>query len=374
MRSTIYKGDFTNIATPDMESSNLNKLFKSSPYLIAGPCSAESPEQLDKTVAGLKEIGINVIRAGSWKPRSRPNTFEGKGTEALSWLKDIKQKYDVKTAVEVAGPQHVEQAIANDMDILWIGARTSVNPFVIQEIAEALKGASQAVLIKNPINPDLALWIGGVERISKAGVSSIGAIHRGFSSFQPGKYRNTPVWQIPIEFKRAMPEIPLFCDPSHIAGKRSMIKEVCQMALDFNYDGLMIESHYNPEVAWSDAKQQLTPQALGKILSELTIRDKSSDDDRVVSDLQELRNQIDEIDRELVEIIARRMQVIDQVADYKKKKNIAIFQLERWKNIIQSRPTWANKLGLDTTLIEDIYKAIHTSSLKRQTKIYNKDE
>ena len=348
-------------------------LFNKKPYIIAGPCSAESPEQLEETICGIVAAGVNVIRAGVWKPRSRPNAFEGKGEEALKWLQDCKKKYAIKTAVEVANPEHVEAAVKYNVDILWIGARTTVNPFAVQEIAQALRGVDKTILLKNPINPDLPLWIGGIERILTAGILKLGAIHRGFSSFQKGKFRNPPVWQIPIEFKRQLPHIPLFCDPSHIAGDNDRIAEVSQTAMDFSYDGLMIEVHHKPEEALSDAQQQITPEVLGRIINKLKIREGTKKDEHSINKLQHLREQIDEIDRELVEVIARRMNLIDDIAKYKKKENISVFQLERWKEIISSRPEWGNKLGINNHLVEEIYKAIHTESLKRQTDIYNKD-
>ncbi|MGK7392819.1 MAG: chorismate mutase [Candidatus Cyclobacteriaceae bacterium M2_1C_046] len=351
------------------------RLFNKKPFIIAGPCSAESPEQLENTVSGIVAAGVNVIRAGVWKPRSRPNAFEGAGVDALQWLKDCKEKYKVKTAVEVANPEHVEAALRYDMDILWIGARTTVNPFAVQEIAQALKGVNnKIILLKNPINPDLPLWIGGIERVLAAGIKSVGAIHRGFSSFQPGKFRNSPVWQIPIEFKRQLPHVPLFCDPSHIAGNRKMIAEVSQTAVDFSYDGLIIEVHNDPDNALSDANQQITPEVFAQIINNLKIRSATTDDSRFSNKLHDLRDQIDEIDRELVEIIARRMNVVDEIAKYKKKKNISVFQLERWKEIISTRPDWAKKMGVNENLIEDIYKAIHTESMKRQTESFNKEE
>lgn len=354
---------------------DFRRIFNKKPYIIAGPCSAESPEQLEKTIRGVVAAGVNIIRAGVWKPRSRPNAFEGAGVEALKWLKDCKDQFNIKTAVEVANPEHVEAALKYEVDILWIGARTTVSPFTVQEIAQALNGVSdKTVLLKNPINPDLPLWIGGVERVLAAGIQSVGAIHRGFSSFQPGKYRNSPVWQIPIEFKRQMPGIPLFCDPSHIAGNREMIAEVCQIAMDFSYDGLIIEVHHDPDKALSDANQQITPEVFSRIIDELKIRVGTTDDGKFTNELHELRDQIDEIDRELVEIIARRMNVVDEIAKYKKKKNIAVFQLERWKDIISTRPAWAKRMGVNGNFVEDIYKAIHTESMKRQTNSFNREE
>lgn len=344
------------------------------PYVIAGPCSAESPQQLEEVVKGILDANVDVIRAGIWKPRSRPGSFEGKGKEALKWLSELKATYPIKVAVEVANPVHVEASLKAGVDILWLGARTTVNPFTVQEIAESLKGVDKSVLVKNPINPDLALWLGAIERIQKAEVASVGAVHRGFSSFQPGKYRNAPMWQIPVEMRRSMPGIPLFCDPSHIAGDRNNITEVCQSALDFNYDGLMIEVHPDPENALSDPLQQITPGTLKELLKSLKVRSTVVEDLMLKSTLQDLREQIDEVDRELIEVLARRMNIIDEIGKYKKLNNITVFQLERWKEIVRSRPEWGEKLQLTKNLVEEIFKDIHTESMKRQTDILNRHD
>jgi len=338
---------------------------------IAGPCSAESPEQLENTVSQLVSQGIDTIRAGVWKPRTRPNQFEGKGEEALKWLQALKRKYNIKIATEVASTRHVDLALTYEVDILWIGARTTVNPFGVQEIADALKGTKIPVMVKNPVNPDLSLWMGAIERIQGAGIDQISAVHRGFSSFQQTRFRNPPMWQIPIELKAKLGDIPLICDPSHIAGNRKMLFDICQKALDLNYDGLMIESHYDPDVAMSDAQQQLTPQALGDLLGKLQIRNASSSDSTFINKLDELRDKVDHLDREIIEAIAARMKMVEQIGSYKRENNVTILQMERWKEIIQSRPEWAKILNLNPEFVMDIYKLIHQESIKQQTDIFN---
>ncbi|QSE97752.1 bifunctional 3-deoxy-7-phosphoheptulonate synthase/chorismate mutase type II [Fulvivirga lutea] len=340
-----------------------------SPLMIAGPCSAESEEQLRLSTQLLSEIGVKVIRAGIWKPRTRPNTFEGIGSPALQWIKDIKKDFDVQFAIEVATAQHVELALEYGVDVLWIGARTTVNPFTVQEIADSLKGVDIPVLVKNPINPDLALWLGALERLSNAGISKLGAIHRGFSSHRKSKYRNEPLWQIPIELKRLHPDLPLIGDPSHIAGERGLIEAVSQKALDVNYDGLMIEVHPNPDKALSDAKQQITPATLERLLGTLQVRSATSDNALFLSKLEQLRDKIDEVDQELIQVLRNRMDLVDELGVYKKENNVSIFQLNRWKDIMQSRGKWAEDAQLRREFIEDIYKIIHEESIKKQTSI-----
>lgn len=338
---------------------------------IAGPCSAESPEQLDKTVSQLVSQGIQTIRAGVWKPRTRPNQFEGKGEEALKWLQQIKKQYKVKIATEVASVQHVELALKYDVDILWIGARTTVNPFGVQEIADAMRGTAIPVMVKNPINPDLSLWMGAIERISGAGIEQISAIHRGFSSFQETRFRNPPMWQIPIELKTKLGNIPLICDPSHIAGNRKMLFDICQKALDLNYDGLIIETHHDPDNALSDAQQQITPDVLDKLLGNLQIRNASSTDSVFINQLDELRDKVDHLDREIIEAIAARMKMVEKIGSYKRDNNVTILQMKRWKEIIDSRPEWGRILDLNPELVLEIYKLIHQESIKQQTDIFN---
>jgi len=347
--------------------------FNNSPYTIAGPCSAESWEQVHATVKALVSKGITVIRAGVWKPRTRPNQFEGRGEEALKWLKQIKSEFDVKIATEVATTEHVEMALKYDIDILWLGARTTVNPFIVQEIANSLKGIDLPFLIKNPINPDLSLWLGAIERIAGAGIKKIGAVHRGFSSFQKTKYRNAPMWQIPLELKRHFPEVLLFCDPSHIAGNREMLGELSQKALNLNYDGLMIESHIDPSSALSDAEQQITPDKLAALLDKLKVREATSDDVIFKNHLDELRDKVDHLDREIIEALAARMKAVEEIGNYKKDNNVSIFQLNRWQEITETRPEWAKIFDLDPTYVLDIYKLIHQESIKKQTLIFNKD-
>ncbi len=339
------------------------------PWVIAGPCSAESLDQMIDVTKSLTTYEIPTIRAGIWKPRTRPNNFEGVGEQGLEWMSQIKDKFRVETAIEVANAQHVELALKYQIDVLWIGARTTVNPFAVQEIADALKGLDIPVLIKNPVNPDLSLWMGAVERIAHAGITKIGAIHRGFSYFRKSKYRNEPVWQIPIELKRNFPNLPLICDPSHIGGSRKMIMEICQKALDLNYDGLMIETHPEPDKALSDAKQQVIPERLYEILTSLVVKQSESHDKEFVTRLEELRKNIDSIDHDLIQTLSSRQRIIKEIGDFKKKNGISILQLDRWKKIINSRPNWGSDLDLSREYIEELYKLIHAESIKIQNEI-----
>lgn len=342
------------------------------PYIMAGPCSAESEEQLLQTVDGLVKNGYTTIRAGVWKPRTRPNSFEGVGSIAFDWIKTVKEQYNVKFAIEVASPAHVELALKNNIDILWIGARTTVNPFNVQEIAESLKGVSHTpVLVKNPINPDLNLWIGALERISNIGIEKIGAIHRGFSTYQESKYRNIPLWQIPIDLKSRYPELLLLCDPSHIAGKRKLLFEIAQKAMNLNYDGLIVESHITPDKALSDPKQQLTPSDFHQLIQQLSIRQAAFPDESLKHELDNIRDEIDETDKELLEVLARRFELVRKVGKYKKENNVAIFQLERWNTILQNRPEWGAPFKLKKEFIEELYKVIHDESIKVQTELYH---
>ncbi len=343
------------------------------PLIIAGPCSAESEEQVINVSRSLKDQGISIIRAGIWKPRTRPNSFEGIGHAALPWLETAKKETGVKFAIEVANPGHVEQALKHGIDILWIGARSTVNPFTVQEIAESLRGVSIPVLVKNPVNPDLALWIGAIERLMNQDISKVGAIHRGFSSFGKNRYRNEPLWQIPVELKRHFPELPLICDPSHIGGRRDQIAPLSQKALDLNYDGLMIEVHPNPDKALSDAAQQITPDTFAHIRSNLHVRRATSDNEFFRSKLEELRERINSIDHDLVDTLAARHKAIEEIGIYKKENDVMVFQLERWNEIMRTRPEWATAQGLDRELIEEIYKLIHADSLKVQTRILNEE-
>lgn len=340
--------------------------------LMAGPCSAESPEQLIAVALQLNDLGISIMRAGVWKPRTRPNSFEGKGLEALKWLQSVKQQVPIKVATEVATPQHVEAALKYGIDVLWLGARTTVNPFLVQEIANALRGVDLPILVKNPINPELALWQGAIERIYNSGNKKVAAIHRGFSTYQKSKFRNTPSWQIPIELKTNFPSLPLLCDPSHISGNRNMIYEISQKALDLGYDGLMIETHPTPETALSDADQQVNFKELKEIINRLRFTKKHSNDALFISQLEELREKIDQVDQELVEILSLRKQLIEKIGDYKKDNNVTVFQLERWNEILSSRTEWGNRKNLSGEFIQEIYRTIHDESIRIQTEIMRK--
>ena len=342
------------------------------PLIISGPCSAETEEQLLETCRSLKDVGIDVMRAGIWKPRTRPNNFEGNGAKALKWVEQVKKELGVKFAVEVANPEHVELCLKAGVDILWVGARSTVNPFTVQEIADALRGTDVPVLVKNPINPDLSLWLGAIERINAVGITKLGAIHRGFGSFQKTQFRNVPAWRIPIELKSKFPEMPMICDPSHIGGNRDMIMDLSQKALDLNYDGLMIESHRDPDNAWSDAAQQVTPERLGEIIGQLKIKAATSDNSDFMNILEELREQIDESDREILESVARRMSLVEKIGEYKKANDVTIFQVNRMNDIFKSRKEWGQAMNLTEDFVEELYKIIHIASVKRQTEIMSK--
>lgn len=342
------------------------------PFVISGPCSAETEEQLLDTCQQLQKIGINIMRAGVWKPRTRPNNFEGVGTEALKWIQNVKKELGVRFAIEVGNPSHVEEALKHGIDILWIGARSTVNPFTVQEIADSLKGVDVPVLIKNPINPDLALWMGAIERINNAGITKIGAIHRGFSSQTESKYRNLPLWRIAIDLKSQIPDLPMICDPSHICGNREMLADISQKALDLNYDGLMLESHRDPDNAWSDAKQQVTPQVLRELINGLKLRSSKSENESFKIFLEEMRDQIDEADRDIIEAIARRMNLVEKVGEFKKDNNVTIFQVDRWNEIYRTRADWGQNVNLDREFIEETYKLIHIASIKKQTEVLSR--
>jgi chorismate mutase len=343
--------------------------IKSKPLVIAGPCSAETPEQLLKTAQGLQNQKVDILRAGIWKPRTRPNSFEGAGEEGLKWLADVKKETGLPVGTEVANPEHIELALKYGVDVLWIGARTTVNPFSVQEMADALKGTDAAVLVKNPINPELGLWIGAFERFHNAGIKNLAAIHRGFSTYEKSKYRNLPMWQIAIELRRIAPQIPIICDPSHIAGKRDYIFEISQKAMDLGFDGLMIETHIDPDNAWSDASQQVTPEKLGEILSDLQIRQSSSENQDFQNKLEELRQKIDNIDRELIEVLATRMAIVEKIGDYKKDNNVTSFQVKRWDEIMKNRKELASKMKLNPEYISEIFKIVHEESVRKQTEI-----
>jgi len=342
------------------------------PIIISGPCSAETEEQVMETALRLKKTGkIDILRAGIWKPRTRPNSFEGIGEIGLKWLIQAGKETNLPVITEVANSKHVELALKAGFDRLWIGARTTVNPFAVQEIADALKGSGVEILVKNPINPDLNLWIGAIERLQNIGLTEVHAIHRGFSSIMSRKYRNDPMWEIPLELKRIMPEIKMICDPSHITGKREMLFDVSQKAMDLIYDGLMIESHIDPDNAWSDAAQQLTPESLKDLLENLVLREENADNKKVIHDLQDLRAKINDIDDQLLQLISTRMEVAEQIGEYKKANGITILQPNRWEEIKKLQIEIAEKTGLSEKFIMKYLEAIHQESIRHQTAVMN---
>lgn len=344
---------------------------KNKPLIIAGPCSVESHNQLFETLEQLDTSKIDFIRGGIWKPRTRPGSFEGKGAEALKWAEEAARYFHIKFATEVATTEHVEIALKHNVGMLWIGARTTVNPFNVQELANALKGVEIPIFVKNPINPDLSLWKGALERLEKSNVKSLGVIHRGFQTFQKTNYRNTPLWQIPMELKGEFPDLPMICDPSHIGGDRKLVAELSQRALDLNYDGLMIETHAWPDKALSDAAQQIAPADFNRLMQQLILRDGSFKDQLYIDQLEIIREQIDQADREILEAIARRLNLVEKIGEYKKDNNVAIFQISRWKEILQSRPEWAKSMQLDPDFIRDLYRQIHQQSVRIQSTVFN---
>jgi chorismate mutase len=341
------------------------------PLVIAGPCSAETEDQVLKIAHELKDSKVSVFRAGIWKPRTRPGGFEGVGAIGLKWLQKAKAETGLQMAIEVATAAHVKLALEYDIDILWIGARTTVNPFAVQEIADALQNTDKIVLVKNPVNPDLALWIGGVERLYNAGIKKLGVIHRGFSTYEKTKYRNNPEWQIAIDLKNRFPNLPLIIDPSHMTGNRDMIFQVTQEALDLNYDGMMIETHIDPDNAWSDAAQQVTPENLKKIIFDLTIRKETDDAYEYQSKLAKLRGKIDEFDAKLLDVIGKRMKVTEDIGALKKEKNVAVLQNKRWNEILEKMVNEGSQKGLSEEFIIQFFKAIHQESISHQEKIIN---
>lgn len=354
-----------------MSNNNwLKKLQLTHPLVIAGPCSAETEEQVLAVAHALKNSDVSIFRAGIWKPRTRPGGFEGVGEIGLKWLQKAKEETGLLLAVEVANAQHVHLALQYDVDVLWIGARTTVNPFAVQEIADALQNTSKIVLLKNPVNPDLSLWIGGVERLQKAGIQNLGVIHRGFSTYEKTKYRNNPEWQIPIELKTKFPDLPLICDPSHITGNRERIQEVAQQALDLNYDGLMIETHCNPDDALSDAAQQVTPAVLKQLFVALKVRKIFDETSDFNSKLTTLRTQIDNLDSKLITILANRMQIADAIGQLKKEKNVAVLQSNRWNEVLQRMIEEGEDKGLSEDFILRLFKAIHQESIAHQEKVF----
>jgi chorismate mutase len=342
------------------------------PLLIAGPCSAESEQQVLQTALQLKACGAHIIRASAWKPRTRPNAFEGFGVDALQWIQLAQQQTALPFITEVANPKHVEQALKNNVSMLWVGARTTVNPFLVQEIAEALRGVNVPVFVKNPVNPDIDLWIGAIERFMQNGIKKVAAIHRGFSSYENSMYRNKPNWEIPIALRMRMPDVPLICDPSHICGNTTMLHYVSQVAMDLQYDGLMIESHINPAVALSDAKQQVTPAEFQQLIQKLIIRNATVQDAFELSKLEDLRDRIDEIDDTVIETLAQRMHVARQIGKYKDQNNVAILQPQRWEEILRTRIKSGTDKKLSKEFLLRLYSLIHEESIMQQTAQMNK--
>ena len=341
--------------------------------IISGPCSAESESQILHTARELNRLEkIHLFRAGIWKPRTRPGSFEGVGEKGLEWLKQVKETTGFKTAIEVASPAHVEKAVQYGIDLFWIGARTVSNPFSVQELAESLKGIDIPVLVKNPINPDLGMWIGALERFYNIGIRRLGAVHRGFYPFEPTKLRNIPKWEIPIELMTKFNNLPIFCDPSHISGVKEYIQEISQKSIDLNMNGLMIESHNNPEKALSDVAQQLSPEELFHLLDQLVFRKIESDDKDFSGMLESLREQIDSIDKQIIELLAQRMSAVGEIGEYKSKNKVTIFQLRRWEKIISSRVEQGAKLGLSEGFVKELLQLVHKESIHKQADVMNK--
>ncbi len=345
------------------------------PFLIAGNCAAETPTQLQTTALGVKKAGAQLFRAGIWKPRTRPNSFEGLGESALPWLIEAGQLAQLPTCTEIATPQHAEAALKAGVDVLWIGARTSVNPFAVQDIADCLAGTDTPVLVKNPVNPDLELWLGAIERLYNAGLRRIGAIHRGFSIYNKTKYRNEPLWEIAIELRRRLPQMTIINDPSHIAGHSDYLQEIAQIALDMGFDGLMLESHPNPSQAWSDAKQQIRPDELQLLINSLHNRESISQNHDFTLNLEQLRAEIDEFDFQILALLAKRMEIARQIGEFKQAHNVAILQMERWNSIYKSRRREAASLRVSGEFVAEVWNAIHKESIQQQSAILaqNKD-
>lgn len=340
---------------------------KQRPFVMAGPCSAETEEQVMACATALASHGCRIFRAGAWKPRTKPGCFEGNGLKALPWIQRVKAETGMLIATEVATPEHVESCMQYGFDILWVGARTTANPFAMQALADSLKGIDIPILVKNPINPDLELWLGALERLNRAGVKRLAAIHRGFSSYENKTYRNMPLWQIPLELKRRLPQLPLICDPSHIGGRRSLIAPLCQQAMDMGFDGLIIESHVSPDEAWSDAKQQVTPDMLDYILSLLVVREEQV----ATESLTPLRHQIDEIDTQILELLAKRMRISRSIGQYKKEHNMTVFQAGRYNEIIEKRGIQGSLCGMDESFVATVFENIHQESIRQQLDIIN---
>ena len=337
------------------------------PIVMAGPCSAETEAQVMQTAQALARKGCHIFRAGLWKPRTKPGGFEGQGQKALPWLRRVKEETGMLIATEVATPQHVELCLKHSIDVLWIGARTTANPFAMQALADSLHGVDIPVLVKNPVNPDLELWIGSMERINRAGIRRLGAIHRGFSSYGGKLYRNSPMWQIPLELRRRIPALPIICDPSHIGGRRELIAPLCQQAMDLGFDGLIVETHHTPDQAWSDAQQQVTPDRLDVILSHLVVRDKQ----QTVEAIDQLRRQIDDLDNQLIELLSNRMRICREIGRYKREHNITVFQASRYNEILEKRGAQATHCDMSAEFVATVFENVHQESVRQQMKIIN---
>ena len=347
---------------------NLKNNINKKPYVIAGPCSAESESQVLKIANDIKLV-TDVFRAGAWKPRTNPNAFEGYGEIAIKWLQKVQSTTGLKVTTEVATPRHVEICLKAGIDMLWIGARTTVNPFYVQEIAESLRGVDIPVFVKNPIHPEIGLWVGALERLNKVGINNLAAIHRGFYSYNESAFRNEPKWELPIKLRREIKDLPIICDPSHIAGKSSLVEDIAQTAMDINLDGLMIETHFNPKFALSDHKQQVTTKQLHKILNNLVLRDTKLRDEAFKDELLQFRNEIDILDHKIIVQLNNRKKIVETIANFKSKNKLTIFQIERWFEIIKTRSLIAKELELDEKMIQDIFELIHKYSIIKQTEI-----
>jgi chorismate mutase len=356
----------------DLEPISLDGDIFTKPVIVAGPCSAETEEQVLNTAIPLAKMGIKIFRAGIWKPRTRPNAFEGVGSVGLKWLQTVKQETGLLVTTEVANVKHVYEALKYGVDILWIGARTSANPFAVQDIADSLRGVNIPVMVKNPVNPDVDLWIGAIERINNAGIKQIAAIHRGFSSYDKTLYRNVPQWQIPIELRRRIPEMPILTDPSHICGNREFLYDISQKAMDLNFDGLIIETHCNPDKALSDASQQVTPDGLKQIIDRLIIRDPEVKEELMLT-LAEFRDQIDKLDDRIINLLEERMQVSEKIGSHKKVNNITILQTKRWDDMLKTRLQLGNRKGLSEEFIIKLFRSIHQESINHQTSVMNEE-
>jgi chorismate mutase len=356
----------------EQKSISINERLDKRPLIISGPCSAETEEQVIETATRLAKTGkVDMLRAGIWKPRTKPGMFEGIGVRGLPWLLQAKKITGLPITVEVATAKHVEDALNFDVDVLWIGARTTVNPFSVQECADALRGVDIPVLVKNPINPDLELWGGGIERMLKVGLKKVGMIHRGFSSYGNTEFRNAPMWHLPIEMKRRYPGMMIICDPSHISGRRDILLEVAQEAIDLDFDGLMIETHIDPDNAWSDAKQQITPEKLSEMLTAIKWRHESTDQKEFITALEKLREQINQIDDELMLLIGQRMKIAEKIGEYKRENSITILQTNRWNEILERAFRKGERLGLSKEFITKYFDAVHMESINHQNKIMN---